>query len=71
MISEVDLRDWEMLDVAPLYSLPRETYIFLKGDYFLFDHIDGMYSLCFDMDNNDCHIMCTTPVIPLRKPVSI
>lgn len=68
MISEVDLRDWEHLDTVPLYSVPRNTYIKVKDDYFFFVHIDGMYSFCLDMNNMICHIMCTTPVIPLRKP---
>jgi hypothetical protein len=57
-----------MLDTVPLYSVPRKTYIKLKDDYFFFDHIDGMYSFCLDMNNMVYHIMATTPVIPLRKP---
>lgn len=68
MISEADLRDWEQLDTVPLYTLSRNTYIKLDDDYFFFDHIDGMYSFCLDMNNMIYHIMATTPVIPLRKP---
>jgi hypothetical protein len=69
MISEVDLRDWEHLDATPLYRVPRNTYIKLGDKYFFFERIDGMYSFCLDLTNNVYHIMCTDPVIPLRKPV--
>lgn len=68
MIGEADLRDWEHLDKVPLYSVPRNTYVKLGDDYFFFDHLDGMYSFCLDMNNMIYHIMATTPVVPLRKP---
>lgn len=40
-----------------LYDVPRNTYIQLPcGTRLLFDHIDGMYSLCFTEDGQPCHI---------------
>lgn len=68
MISEADLRDWEHTDIVPLYSVPRNTYVLLDNEYFFFDHIDGMYSFCLDMNNNIIHIPAWQEVIPLRKP---
>ena len=37
-----------------LYELPRNTYFTIEDDpqqkVYLFDHIDGMYSVCYDGD---------------------
>lgn len=43
-----------------LYELPRFTYFYLKDDEskseFFFDHIDGMYSVCFNKFQDLVHI---------------
>ena len=43
-----------------LYELPRYTYFTLKDDpdknEFFFDHVDGMYSLCFNKFQDTIHI---------------
>lgn len=35
-----------------LYDVPRSTYIKAFNTYFLFTGVDGMYSKCWDKDNN-------------------
>ena len=45
-----------------LYDVPRNTYILLDGHRFKFDHIDGMYSLCYDVNNKICHLAAWTEV---------
>jgi hypothetical protein len=67
MISEIDLRDWEHLEETKLYNVKRNTYIKAFDEYFFFDHLDGMYSYCKDMQNNVVHLAAFTPVIPLKK----
>lgn len=67
MISEVDLRDWEQLTPTPLYSVPRHNYVKFCEQYFFFDHIDGMFSYCLDMNSNVFHIPAAAQVTPLRK----
>ena len=41
----------------PLASLKQNT-----GDVLDFEHIDGMYSLCYDKDRNPVHIAAWTEV---------
>ena len=67
MISEIDLRDWEHLTETELYNVKRNTYIKAFDKYFFFDHIDGMYSYCKDMQDKVVNLYAFTPVIPLRK----
>lgn len=68
MLSEVDLRDWEQLDDTKLYNVENKTYIKAYDEYYFFDHVDGLYSLCKDMQDNIVHLSVFTPVTPLRKP---
>jgi hypothetical protein len=55
-----------------LYELPRNTYFSIQDDpnqqVFLFKHIDGMYSVCYDMNDNLIHLAAWTPV-NIVKPV--
>jgi len=39
-----------------LYNVPRNTKIKVNDLILNFKHIDGMYSLCYDMDNNPVHV---------------
>ncbi len=43
-----------------LYELPRNSYFVFPDDntkqVFRLDHIDGMYSMCYDMQDNLYHI---------------
>ena len=41
----------------PVASLKQDT-----GDVLDFEHIDGMYSLCYDKDRNPVHIAAWTEV---------
>ena len=41
----------------PLGSLKQNT-----GDVLDFEHVDGMYSLCYDKDRNPVHIAAWTEV---------
>lgn len=68
MINEHDLADWEQLEPTPLYSVPRNRYINWLGEYYWFDHIDGMYSYCMTMSGNVVHISASAIVNELRKP---
>lgn len=51
-----------------LYELPRNTkFRFLhegapKDEVYLLDHIDGMFSLCYNKDGEICHIAAYAPV---------
>jgi len=55
-----------------LYELPRKSYFSIQDDprqhVYLFDHIDGMYSVCYDMSDNLVHIAAWTDV-NIVKPV--
>lgn len=53
-----------------LYDVPRKTYIrvigdaqappshrdFVEDEILYFDHVDGMYSLCYDSHQNPVHL---------------
>lgn len=69
MISEVDIADWERLPLTPLYSVENKTYVYVPAldVTVFFDHIDGMYSFCMDMNNNIVHLAAFTDVHPLKK----
>jgi hypothetical protein len=49
-----------------LYELPNFTYFTIKGDKskseFFLDHIDGMYSVCFNRFQDTVHINANTEV---------
>lgn len=60
-----------------LYSTPKNTYVRVldeespsppysleinKDIIFLFKHIDGMFSLCYDLSGNICHMFAGTEV---------
>ena len=61
-----------------LYQLPRNTYFSLEDNpsqyvYFL-DHIDGMYSVCYDGQDNLIHISALADVQIVRphpEPVNL
>lgn len=69
MINEHDLKDWIHLKAAPLYSVPKKTYVRWFDQYYFFDHLDGMYSYCTNMAGDVLHIAAAAIVVPLRKPV--
>ena len=66
-----------------LFDVPRETYVKIldekvklpignypdqqKNDVLLFDHIDGMYSYCTDIDDNLIHLAAWTEVEIVTK----
>jgi hypothetical protein len=55
-----------------LYELPRNTYFSIQEDprqhVYLFDHLDGMYSVCYDTNNELIHLAAWTDV-NIVKPV--
>lgn len=54
-----------------LYEVPRNTYVKVVDDpngYYFFDHADGMYSLCTDIDDNIVHLGASTEVEIIPKP---
>jgi len=54
-----------------LYNLPQNTKFLLQEDpsneEFLFDHVDGMYSVCKDKHGNVIHFAAFTDVIPITN----
>ncbi len=52
--------------IMKLYELPRKTYFTIDDDdskkVFFFDHVDGAYSYCLDIDKNLCHFGASTEV---------
>lgn len=56
-----------------LYELPRNTYFSIDDDpqqtVYLFKHVDGMYSLCYTMNDEPIHIAAWTDV-NIVKPVN-
>ena len=68
-----------------LYNVPRKTWVrlyedqqgplghhnFLLGDELFFDHVDGMYSYCKDVDGNIVHLPAWTEVIVIDKPSEV
>jgi hypothetical protein len=53
-----------------LYELPRNVYFSIEDDplqrVYLFKHIDGMYSVCYDMSDELIHIAAWTDVQIVR-----
>lgn len=43
-------------------QVPRNTLIEFAGHRFMFDHIDGAYSVCYDSAGNVVHLAAWTPV---------
>jgi len=39
-----------------LYEVKPKQWITVEGERFYFDHLDGMYSYCLDIDGNLVHI---------------
>jgi hypothetical protein len=77
MVSEIDLRDWELsTEQIELYKVPRQTPIRMKDgalDLF-FDHIDGAYSYCLYLGPVEnivkgtvIHLAAWTPVFQYKK----
>lgn len=56
-----------------LYEVPNNTWV--KSiepdcdDVFKFHHIDGMYSLCSDMNKQYCHYKAWMEVEPIEAPL--
>lgn len=73
MISEIDIQDYEQLPIRELYKVRPRSFVKLPwmdgldGDVLFFDHIDGMYSYCLDMNDKVVHIQAWAEVIPLVK----
>jgi len=50
--------------IRKLHEVPRQSVIRVMGleNQFIFDHIDGMYSVCYDESGDLCHIAAFTEV---------
>lgn len=58
-----------------LYELPRRSFFkfekdinVLSDEIYLFDKIDGMYSICYNIKRNIIHFKATTEVEKIDKP---
>lgn len=67
MLSEIDLNDWEMIDPKPLYDCDRETPVKVGSTLYWFDHVDGMFSVCYDVQGNLAQWSAWTTVQPYVK----
>ena len=74
MLSEIDLSDYDQLPVRELYKVKPRSYIKLPwmdgtgiDEVLFFDHIDGMYSFCLNMDNKVINLQAWAEVIPLVR----
>jgi len=68
MISDIDIKDWEPMDVKPLYDVTPKSYIQLSdGEVLFFDHLDGMYSFCLDLAGNVIHLAAWSDVQQLKR----
>ena len=67
MLSEIDLKDWIEQPSKPLYDVPKETPIKTHIGLLWFKHIDGAYSLCYDVDGHPVHMQAWATVNPLKK----
>jgi hypothetical protein len=74
MISEIDIKDYEQLPIRELYKVKPRSYIKLPwmdgtgiDEIIFFDHIDGMYSYCLNMQNQVIHLQAWAEVVPLVK----
>jgi len=57
--TEMNFMDPEEIRV-PIAAPPIE-----KDEYIYFDHVDGMYSFCYNMDGEICHMAAWTEVEPI------
>lgn len=74
MLNEHDLSDYDQLPVRELYKVKPRSYIklpWMEGtgidEVLFFDHIDGMYSYCLNMDDQVIHLQAWAEVVPLVK----
>jgi len=50
-----------------LYEVPRMTPIEVEGEKYLFDHLDGMYSVCYNHLQQVVHLAAWTEVTILNE----
>lgn len=66
MISEIDLKDFTRSEqTIPLYEVPRNNVCSLRETptiAFKFDHVDGMYSVCYTVGNELFHLSAVADV---------
>jgi len=64
----------EELKTMKLYELPRGSLFkcdngsllnHLNNPVYLLDHLDGMYSVCYDQNNQIVHFAAWTEVVPV------
>ena len=67
MISETDINDWDFDQTVYLYNVPNKSKILFDGQEYFFDHIDGMYSYCTDLNGAIVHLNAMTKVHLLKN----
>lgn len=70
MLNEHDLADWEISDQEiPLFKAERNSYQYWidANKIFLFDHIDGLFSVCKTLNGNEFNLIATAMVRPAKK----
>lgn len=69
VITDIDIRDFEIYPVRELYKTKPRSYIQLPvtKEVLFFDHIDGSYSYCLNMFGEVAHLAAWQSVHPLVK----
>jgi len=69
MITEIDIKDFDIHPVRELYKVKPRSYVQLPVDKHVvfFDHIDGSYSYCLNMLGEVVHLAAWESVHPLVK----
>lgn len=68
MISEVDVKDWDILPLTPLHELKTGSYLKTQNDeIFQYLYLDGAYAMCKDQFGVSTHIGAMAKVFPMVK----
>lgn len=70
MINEHDISDWIHYTPTKLYNLEPKSYFCFKDSpsvIYMFEKIDGLYSVCYDRLNRYCQFNSWAEVVPVMK----
>lgn len=66
MISETDVKDWDILPLTPLHEIKTGSYLKTQdGSFYQYLYLDGAYAMCVDEFGVSTHIGAMAKVYPL------
>jgi len=66
VISETDVKDWDILPLTPLHELESGSFLRTQNEeLFQFVRVEGAYALCKDQFGVSTHIGAMAKVYPL------